>query len=73
MSDYEENVKQAKKALKMHIKFLESMLKHLNSNNEAHKGAALIGTYHINNYLGKTLMSDMEKAIMSRMPANDPQ
>ncbi len=62
----EKNVYEAKKCIKATIKFFESLLGHLNSNDEAFKNRALFASWCIKRYMDDGLASDMEKQMENR-------
>jgi hypothetical protein len=63
MTKENQNVYDAKKSLKYHIKFMESLLAHLNSSDEVLKGRALWASWCIHNFFNRQLVDDIKKAI----------
>jgi hypothetical protein len=59
----DKSVTDAKKCLKSHIKFFESLLKHINGDDLAFKGRAMWTSWCLHNYMNNQLMVDVEKAI----------
>lgn len=62
MSD-EQNVHDAKKSLKHHIKFFESLKSHLTGPDEVQKARAMWATWCLHRYINDFLISDIEKAM----------
>jgi len=71
MKEDDNNVYEAKKALKAHIKFFESCLKHLNSNNEQFKCKSMWVAWALHRYLNDGLIADIEKAMLDSRASND--
>ena len=70
MNKEEQNVYDAKKAIKAHIKFFESLLKHLNGTDRAFKNRAMWTSWCLNNYMNNELMNDIQKR-MKETAIND--
>lgn len=58
-----DNVYEAKQSIKSHIKFFESLLKHLNGSDETMKARAMWASWVIHRYINDKLMSDIEEAM----------
>jgi hypothetical protein len=58
------NVYEAKPSLKAHIKLFESLLKHLNGNDESLKARAMWVTWCLPQYINDKLMLDIERAMI---------
>lgn len=58
-----ENVNEAKKSLKHHIKFFESLLGHIRFGDPVLKGRAMWATWCLHRYINDQLIDDMEKAM----------
>jgi hypothetical protein len=71
MSEENKNVYEAKQSVKSHIKFLEALLKHLNSDDDVLKGRAMWATWCLHRYINDGLMRDIQKAMTDQ--ANNPQ
>jgi hypothetical protein len=71
MTDESNNVLEAKKSIKSHIKFFESLIKHLNSDNEVLKSRAMFAAWCLHRYLNDGLIIDMEKAMCKQVATND--
>lgn len=56
-------VMDAKKSLKSHRKFLGTLLKYINGNNEQLKSGAMFATWCLHQYINNNLMADVEKSI----------
>jgi hypothetical protein len=69
----DDNVLSAKKSLKSHIKFFETLIKHLNCNDESLQGRAMLATWCLNRYMNNGLIHDIENEIRPYVPSNDPQ
>jgi hypothetical protein len=67
----ENNIKAAKDCLKSHIKFFESLLKHLNGTDEVMKGRAVWASWCLHRYINDRLIGEIEKAMQGR--ANDDE
>ena len=59
----EDNVKDAKRSLKSHIKFLESLLFHLRGEDIVLKGRAMWASWCLHRYINNELINDIEKAM----------
>lgn len=57
----EQNIYDAKRALKSHIKFMESMLGHLDCKDDHLKYGALYAAYCIDSYMNNQLIAEIEK------------
>jgi hypothetical protein len=62
----EGNVKEAKNSLKSHIKFFESLLKHLNGTDEVMKGRAMWAAWCLHRYINDRLIGEIEKAMQGQ-------
>lgn len=58
-----DNIKEAKKSLKYHIKFLESLLSHIRGKDEALQAKAMWASWCIHRYMNDGLITDIEKAM----------
>lgn len=56
-------IKEAKKSLKAHIKFFESLLLHIRKGEEPHMSRAMWATWCLHRYINDTLIVDIEKAM----------
>ncbi len=63
MSREDENVVEAKNSLKSHIKFFESLLKHINSDDVVMKGRAMWAAWCLHRYMQESLINDIENAM----------
>ena len=63
MSNDEKNLYEAKKSLKSHIKFFESLLKHLNGSDQVLKGRSMWASWCLHRYINDGLITDIEKAM----------
>ena len=59
-----ENIIEAKKSIKAHIKFLESLLTHLKGTNESLQARSMFAAWCIHRYFNDKLVRDIEKAII---------
>jgi hypothetical protein len=59
----EQNVQDAKKSIKAHIKFMETILQHLNSNEEVSKGRAMWTAWCLHRYFSGQLIKDIQEAM----------
>lgn len=59
----QENIHDAKKSLKSHIKFFESILKHLNGDDPILLARSMWTAWCLNQYINDGLMRDIERAI----------
>ena len=66
----EDILKSAKKSLKVNIKFLETLIKHLNGTNKSHKTGAVLTAWCLNEYIKKTLAVDIEKVMKEQEHEN---
>lgn len=64
MTPEESNLYEAKRSLKAHIKFFESLIKHLNGHDKILKGRAMWASWCIHRYLNDGLIDDIEKLMM---------
>lgn len=62
----DDNVKDAKDSLKSHIKFFESLLKHLNGTDELMKGRAMWTAWCLHRYINDRLIGEIEKAMQGQ-------
>jgi hypothetical protein len=63
MSREDKAVIDAKKSLKAHIKFFESLLGHLRGNDTILKGRAMWATWCLHRYINDGLIGDIENAM----------
>jgi len=63
MIDKENLIDDAKKATKYNIKFLQSILKHLNSISGDYTSRAVLVSYCLDRYIKERLMEDIEKLV----------
>ncbi len=61
--NYKTNIDEAKESLKYHIKFFESLLKHLKGNDEVFKSRAMWAAWCLHRYVNDGLILDIEKAM----------
>ncbi|CAB4152037.1 hypothetical protein UFOVP685_37 [uncultured Caudovirales phage] len=66
-----ENEYEAKLSLKAHIKFLESLLGHIKSNNEVLKARSMWAAWCLHRYFNDGLKADIEKAMKEHGGANE--
>ncbi len=59
----DQSVIEAKKSIKHHIKFFESLLKHLNGDDLILKGRSMWAAWCLHRYINDGLITDMEKAM----------
>ena len=59
----DKSVQDAKKSLKHHIKFFESLKAHLTGPNEVQKALAMWATWCLHRYINDSLIGDIEKAM----------
>ncbi len=57
------NIYEAKKSLKSHIKFFESLLHHINGTDEVLRARAMWATWCLHRYMNDRLIIDIEKAM----------
>lgn len=57
------NITEAKKSLKYHIKFFESLLTHIRRGEEPHLSRSMWATWCLHRYINDQLVFDIEKAI----------
>lgn len=57
------NLREAKKSLKSHIKFFESLLKHIQFGEEQMKSRAMWATWCLHRYINDGLIEDIKKAM----------
>lgn len=57
------NIADAKKSIKSHIKFLESLLKHIDGNDEAFQARAMWTAWCLHKYINNNLMLDIQRAM----------
>lgn len=57
------NIYEAKQSLKAHIKFFETLLKHVNSNDVALQNRAMWATWCLHRYMNDGLVIDIEHAM----------
>ncbi len=68
-----QNVFDAKRSIKAHIKFFESLIKHINGNNEPMRHRAMFAAWCLHEYINTGLINDMEQAMLNSLAANDPE
>ena len=66
-----DNVREAKKSLKSHIKFFESLLHHIRFGEEQMKARAMWATWCLHRYINDGLIEDIEKAMKEHGGKND--
>ncbi len=66
MTDEKETIKAAKKCLKSHIKFLESLLQHIKGTDEVYKARALWTAWCINRYMNEHLMNELKQEMKNQ-------
>ena len=64
MTEIIDNTKEARQSLKHHIKFFESLLKHVSGNDEVIKGRAMWASWCLHRYINDGLVKDIEKAMI---------
>jgi hypothetical protein len=57
------NIQEAKKSLKHHIKFFESLLLHIRRGEEPHMSRAMFASWCLHRYVQDQLVYDIEKAM----------
>lgn len=57
------NIKEAKKSLKHHIKFFESLLQHIRRGEEPILSRSMWATWCLHRYINDGLITDIEKAM----------
>ena len=62
MNTEEQNIKEAKNSIKYHIKFCQSLLKHVSGSDEQLKLRAMYATWCLHRYINDQLIDDIEKA-----------
>ena len=67
MKKENDNVLEAKKSLKYHIKFLESLKTHLSGSDPILKGRAMWATWCLHRYINDGLINDIEKAMKENL------
>lgn len=63
MTKENDNVQEAKKSIKSHIKFLESLLQHLRGADTPYKARAMWAVWCIHRYINDRLMNDIQMAM----------
>jgi hypothetical protein len=63
MSKENANIIEAKQSLKSHIKFFESLLKHINGSDPSMKARAMWASWCLHRYINDGLITDIEKAM----------
>lgn len=63
-----DNVLEAKRSVKAHIEFLESLLKHLNGTDKLLRGRACWAAWCIHRYFNDRLIGDIQNAIEVNSP-----
>lgn len=75
MTKENDNVQEAKKSIKAHIKFFESLLQHLRGPETPYKTRAMWTAWCLHRYINERLMNDiqmaMEQNLKSKEAAND--
>lgn len=57
------NIQEAKKSLKHHIKFFDSLLQHIRRGEEPMLSRSMWATWCLHRYINDQLMGDIEKAM----------
>ncbi len=68
MSSDHDNILDAKKSIKYHINFLETLLKHLKGHDKTLRGRATWAAWCIHRYFNDKLISDIQDAIEKNTP-----
>lgn len=71
-SKQDENIVEAKKSLKSHIKFLECLIKHIGGDDEVLKGRAMWAAWCLHRYINDGMIKDIEQAMRAFKASNDP-
>lgn len=71
MNNENETIQEAKKSIKSHIKFFESLLGHIKGNNPALKSRAMWATWCLHRYINDRLIHDIEKAMKEHGGVNE--
>jgi hypothetical protein len=58
----------AKRSLKAHIDFMETLVKHLNGPDKALRGRAVVASWCIHRYFNEKLMSEIKEMIEKSTP-----
>ena len=61
-------VLEAKKSLKAHISFFETLLKHLNGTDKVLRGRAVWATWCLHRYINDKMIGDIQDAIEQNAP-----
>lgn len=67
-----ENILEAKRSIKAHIQFFESLLNHLNGTDKALRGRACFASYCLHRYMNDQFMNDLQNAIEKSKPYDPP-
>ena len=62
------NVLEAKRSLKAHISFMETLVKHLNGTDKLLRGRAMWTAWCLHRYFNDNLMRDLQDAIEQNVP-----
>lgn len=68
-----ENIQEAKKSLKHHIKFFDSLLLHIRKGEEPHLSRAMWATWCLHRYINDRLMDDIQKAMLENTECAEHQ
>lgn len=71
MTKENDNVQEAKKSLKHHIKFLESILQNLRGNDPIFKARAMWASWCLHRYINDRLMNDIKMAMEQNAKQNE--
>lgn len=63
MTEEYKNVLEAKKSVKLHIEFFESLLKHLNGTDKVLRSRACFAAWCLHRYINDKLIGDVQDAI----------
>jgi hypothetical protein len=63
-----DNILEAKRSMKAHIQFLETLLSHLKGTNTLLRNRAVWAAWCIHRYLNDKLINEIQEAIMSNAP-----
>lgn len=58
-----DNICEAKKSIRSHIKFFEALMKHLNGNDDVLKSRAMWASWVLHRYINDGFIRDIEKAM----------
>ncbi len=62
------NVLEAKRSLKAHINFMETLVKHLNGSDKVLRGRAMWASWCLHQYFNTKLVGDIQEAIEKNTP-----